>query len=51
MANEEQISEQEKIEIMQNLFRIYVKMIKGLAEELHVDKKIFQDIFREEMKT
>ena len=51
MADEDQISEQEKAEIMQNLFRIYVKMVKGLAEELHISKKSFQDIFNEEMKT
>jgi DNA-binding PadR family transcriptional regulator len=50
MADEEQLSEQEKAEIMQNLFRIYVKMIKGIAEELHIDKKMFEDIFKEEMK-
>ncbi|HTY75754.1 MAG TPA: hypothetical protein VMD05_09345 [Candidatus Nanoarchaeia archaeon] len=51
MADEDQISELEKAEIMQNLFRIYVKMVKGLAEELHISKKSFQDIFNEEMKT
>ncbi len=51
MADEQQISDVEKVEIMQNLFRIYVKMIKGLAEELHIEKKMFVDIFREEMKT
>ncbi len=51
MADEEQLSEQEKAEIMQNLFRIYVKMVKGLAEELHIDKKMFEDIFKEEMKS
>jgi hypothetical protein len=50
MANEEELSEQEKVEIMQNLFRIYVKMVKGLAEKLHVNKKMFEDIFKEEMK-
>ena len=50
MANEEELSEQEKVEIMQNLFRIYVKMVKGLAEKLHVNKNMFEDIFKEEMK-
>jgi hypothetical protein len=50
MADEEQISEKEKAEIMQNLFRIYVKMVKGLAEELHIDKHAFEAIFKEEMK-
>lgn len=51
MANEEELSEDEKTEIMQNLFRIYVKMVKGLAEELHINKKMFEDIFKEEMKS
>jgi len=51
MADEQQISEQEKAEIMQSLFRVYVKMIKGLAEKLRIDKKMFVDIFKEEMKT
>jgi DNA-binding PadR family transcriptional regulator len=51
LANEEELSEQEKVEIMQNLFRIYVKMVKDLAEELHVNKKMFEDIFKEEMET
>ena len=50
MADEDQISESEKVEIMQNLFRVYVKMIKGLAEELHINKQMFEDIFKEEMK-
>ncbi len=50
MADEEQLSEQEKTEIMQNLFRIYVKMVKNLAEELHIDKCMFEEIFKEEMK-
>ena len=50
MADEEQISDKEKVEMMQTLFRIYVKMIKGLAEELHIDKKMFEDIFKQEMK-
>ena len=51
MADEEEIPEKEKAEIMQNLFRIYVKMVKGLAERLHVEKKTLETIFKEEMKT
>ena len=50
MANEEELSEQEKLEIVQSLFRIYVKMVRDLSEELHVDKKAFEQIFKEEMK-
>jgi len=51
LADEQELSNEEKVEIMQNLFRIYVKMVKGLAEKLRINKKTFEDIFREEMKT
>lgn len=51
MADEEEIPEGEKAEIMQNLFRVYVKMVKGLAERLNVEKKTLEAIFKEEMKT
>ena len=51
LADEQELSNEEKVEIMQRLFRIYVKMVKGLAEKLHINKKMFEDIFREEMKT
>jgi DNA-binding PadR family transcriptional regulator len=50
LADKEELSDEEKVEIMQNLFRIYVKMVKGLAEKLHIDRKVFEDIFKEEMK-
>jgi hypothetical protein len=50
MANEEELSEKEKLEIVQNLFRIYVKMIREFSQELHVDKREFEQIFKEEMK-
>ncbi len=50
LAGEEELSEQEKAEIMQNLFRIYVKVVKDLAEQLHVDKKMLEEIFTQEMK-
>ena len=51
LADEEEITEQEKAEILQNLFRIYVKMVKDLADQLHVNKKMLEEIFKEEMKT
>jgi hypothetical protein len=50
MANEEELSEKEKLEIVQNLFRIYVKMIREFSQELHVDKREFEQIFKEEMR-
>lgn len=50
LAGEEELSEEEKAEIMQNLFRIYVKVVRDLAEKLHVDKDMLKKIFTEEMK-
>jgi hypothetical protein len=50
LAEEKELGEEEKAEILQNLFRIYVKMVKDLAEKLNVNKKMLEEIFREEMK-
>jgi hypothetical protein len=50
LAEESEISEPEKAEILQSLFRTYVKLVKGLAEELGINKKMLEEIFREEMK-
>ena len=50
LAEEKELTEQEKAEILQSLFRTYVKMVKGLAEEIGIDKKALEDIFRQEMK-
>jgi hypothetical protein len=49
LAEETELSEGEKADIMQSLFRIYVKVVKDLAETLHVDKKMLRDIFAQEM--
>ena len=50
LAEEKELTEQEKAEILQSLFRTYVKMVKGLAEEIGINKKALEDIFRQEMK-
>ena len=50
LAEEKELTEQEKAEILQSLFRTYVKMAKGLAEEIGIDKKSLEDIFSQEMK-
>jgi len=50
IAEEKELTEQEKSEILESLFRTYVKMVKGLAEEIGIDKKALEDIFRQEMK-
>ncbi len=51
LAEEKELSEKEKADILQSLFRTYVKLVKGLAEELGINKKMLEEIFKEEMKT
>jgi len=50
LAEEKDLSEKEKAEILQNLFRTYIKWTKDLSENLHVNKKTLEKIFSEEMK-
>ena len=50
LAEEKEITEKEKSEILQSLFRTYVKLVKDLAEELGIDKESLKQIFKEEMK-
>jgi hypothetical protein len=50
LAEEKELSEREKSEILQSLFRTYVKLVKDLAEELNINKKMLEAIFKEEMK-
>lgn len=50
LAEEKDLSEKEKAEILQNIFKIYIQWVKGLSEKLHVNKKALEEIFKEEMK-
>jgi len=50
LAEEKDLSEKEKAEILQNIFRTYIKWVKDLSEKLHVNKKKLEKIFTEEMK-
>jgi predicted ArsR family transcriptional regulator len=50
LAEEKEITEKEKSEILQSLFRTYIKLVKDLAEELGIDKESLKQIFKEEMK-
>lgn len=50
LAEEKELTESEKAEILQSLFRTYVKMTKALAEEIGINKKMLEEIFTEEMK-
>jgi hypothetical protein len=50
LAEEKDLSEAEKGEILQNLFRAYVRWVKDLSEKLHVEKNMLEKVFMEEMK-
>ena len=50
LAEEKDLSEKEKVEILQNLFRTYIKWVKDLSEKLHINKKTLEKIFTEEMR-
>jgi DNA-binding PadR family transcriptional regulator len=50
LAEEKELTEQEQAEILQSLFRTYVKQVKDLAEELKINSKTLEEIFKQEMK-
>jgi hypothetical protein len=49
LAKEKDLSEKEKAEILQKLFRAYIKWVKDLSEKLHVNRKTLEKIFTEEI--
>jgi hypothetical protein len=51
LAEEAELTGDEKTEILQSLFRTYVKQVKRLAEELGINKKMLEETFKEEMKS
>ena len=50
LAEEKDLSRGEKAEILQNIFRAYIKWIKNISEKLHVNKGALEKIFNEEIK-
>lgn len=50
LAEEKDLSAEEKGEILQNIFRVYIKWVKTLSEKLHIHKNVLEKIFMEEMK-
>jgi hypothetical protein len=50
LAEEKDLSDKEKAEILQNLFRAYVRWARDLTEKLHVNRRILKEAFAEEMK-
>ncbi|MEM3770446.1 MAG: hypothetical protein QXG76_04590 [Candidatus Bathyarchaeia archaeon] len=50
LAEEKELSDREKAEILQSIFRSYIKWVKNLSEKLHVENATFKRIFNEEME-
>ncbi|MBN1357201.1 hypothetical protein JW988_00365 [Candidatus Bathyarchaeota archaeon] len=50
LAEESELTEHEQAEILESLFRTYVKQVKDLAEELKINRKTLEEIFKQEMK-
>lgn len=50
LAEEKELTEIEKSDILKSLFRTYVKQAKHLAEEIGINKKTLEEIFKDEMK-
>lgn len=50
LAEERDLTDREKAEILQNIFREYIKWVKNLSENLHLAKESLEKIFKEEMK-
>lgn len=50
LAEEKDLSHKEKVEILQNIFKIYIKWVKDLSEKMRLSKRTLEKIFMEEMK-
>jgi DNA-binding PadR family transcriptional regulator len=50
LAEGRDLSESEKAEILQSLFRTYIRWVKDLSDRLRVDRIKLKKIFEEEMK-
>ena len=50
LADEKDLSQKEKAEILQSLFRAYIKWVKDLSAKLNVDQSILREVFKDELK-
>jgi hypothetical protein len=50
LSKEKDLSEREKAEILQNVFRIYLRWVKNVSLKLNVSRKMLEKVFAEEMK-
>jgi hypothetical protein len=50
LAREKELSDKEKAEIFQSLFKAYLRWARNLSQKLKMDKMILERIFMEEMR-
>jgi hypothetical protein len=50
LAEEKELSDKEKADIFQSLFRAYLRWAKDLSKKLNVDMRSLESIFTEEMR-
>ncbi len=50
LAEEKDLSEGEKAQILENLFRTYIRWVKELSAKLNLSRSSLEKVFREEMK-
>jgi hypothetical protein len=49
LAEEKDLSENEKADILQKIFRTYIKWVKNISKKLKVDEETLKEVFAEEM--
>ena len=50
LAEEKELTKEEKAQILRNVFKAYVRWVKNLSEKLHLNKEELERIFIEEMR-
>ncbi len=50
LAEERELSAKEKAEILQNIFRTYLRWVKDLSQKLNIEKKMLERVFQEEIR-
>jgi hypothetical protein len=50
LAEEKDLSQKEKSDILLDLFRAYVRWVRSLSEDLNIEKKVIAQVFGEEMQ-
>jgi len=50
LADDRDLPEAEKAEILQNLFRTYVRWVREVSSKLHIEKSALEKAFLDEMK-